>query len=230
MSQAPSRILPKLMTWLAAALAVKVTVAVVAGYRSYFPPDFASDFLRGRESYFFGAYRWAFDAHIATGPASIFLGLLLLNDRFRSRFAKWHRRLGRVQVALVLLVVAPSGLWMARYAAPGVISAIGFAVLSILTGLTIAMGWHSAVARRFADHRRWMTRSFLLLCSAVVLRVLGGLGTVLGVTSLWFDPIASWASWVVPLGAYEWMNRRKPTPLRRAPTAVSAEADTVSPR
>jgi hypothetical protein len=34
---------------------------------------------------------------------------------------------------------------------------------------------------------------------------------VSGVQALWFDPLASWLSWIAPLAAYElsgWRNRR----------------------
>jgi hypothetical protein len=188
---------------LAALLIFKVTVAVVLGYRNYFPPNFSSDFLHGRDNYFSGSYQWAFYTHIASGPVCLILGTVLVSERFRRQFPKWHRYLGRIQVATVLLLVTPSGLWMAYYAAAGTIAAIGFALLAILTGAFAALGWRTAVQRRFAVHRRWMWRCFLLLCSAVVLRIIGGLATVSGVQVEWFDPLASWASWLAPLAAFE---------------------------
>ncbi len=182
-----------------ALLICKVTVAVMLGYSSYFPPNFQSDFLQGREGYFFGAYQWAFYPHIVSGPAALFVGMLLISERFRLRFPKWHRRLGRVHVLNVLLVVSPSGLWMAYDTSTGTIAAISFAILAVATATCSAFGWRAAVRRQFAIHRRWMERSFLLLCSAVILRIFGGLGTVLEVRSPWFDPLASWASWLAPL-------------------------------
>ena len=184
-------------------LILKVTVEVMLGYQNYFPPNFGSDFLRGRERYFFGAYQWAFYPHIASGPLAIFLGLVQISESFRRRFPKWHRNLGRIHLLNVLCVVTPSGLWMAYYASTGTIAAIGFSTLAIVTATCSALGWQAAVKRQFPVHRRWMWRCFLLLCSAVVLRLLGGLGTVMGVQSVWFDPIASWSSWLVPLTAYE---------------------------
>lgn len=184
-------------------LVIKVTVAVLWGYRNYLPPNFESDFLRGRESYFAGGYHWAFYTHITAGPPSLFFGLILMSNGFRLRYPAWHRILGRIQVANVLLLVVPSGLWMAQYAAAGPIGAVGFTALSVLTGTCAAMGWRTAVARRFAEHRRWMWRCFLLLSSAVVIRVMGGLATVLSVESAWYDPLASWGSWLIPLAVYE---------------------------
>lgn len=188
---------------LAVVLIVKVTLSVILGYRAYFPPNFDSDFLRGRQTYFFGAYRWAFYTHIFSGPASLLLGLILVSDEFRKRFPMSHRSLGKVQAALVILLLCPSGLWMAYYAQTGTYAAIGFFVLGIATGMSVLLGWRAAVKRRFAEHRRWMFRSYLLLCSAVVLRIIGGLATVTGVGDSWAYPLASWASWVVPLAAFE---------------------------
>jgi len=184
-------------------LILKITGEVILGYRAYLPPDFRSDFLYGRESYFWGGYHWAFYLHIASGPISLILGLVLINERFRRRFPQWHRRLGRFQAVCVLLVVVPSGLWMAGYASTGLAASVGFVVQSALTALCFALGWRAAVRRKFAIHRKWMWRGFLLLCSAVILRILGGLGTVLMLEAGWINPLFSWASWVIPLGVFE---------------------------
>src|SRR6185312_16941123 len=156
MSNLCSSKLQRALTLLAGLLALKVTAAVVLGYGNYFPPNFNADFLRGREDYFFGAYQWAFYAHIASGPVSLVLGLILISERFRLRFPKWHRVLGRIQVASILFLVASSGLWMASYAQAGAAAAVSFALLAISTGWCAACGWKAAVQKRFAVHRRWM--------------------------------------------------------------------------
>ena len=193
----------RVLTWLAGLLILKVTGSVVLKYRDYFPPNFESDFLRGRELYFSGSYQWAFYTHIAAGPISLILGMILISERFRLRFPKWHRSLGRIQALGVLFLVAPSGLWMAYRAEAGPVAGLGFAALAVVTGISVALGWRSAVKRRFAEHRRWMSRCFLLLCSTVVLRLIAGLATVTGIQATWVDPLAAWASWLVPLAAFE---------------------------
>ena len=196
----------------AAVLIVKVTLSVVSNYHNYAPPNFSSDFLRGREGYFFGHYHWAFYTHVVSGPISLLLGMFLISERFRKRFPRWHRYLGRVQVACVLLLVTPSGFAMAYRAAAGPVAEVSLATLAVATAVCVSLGTWAALKRRFADHRRWMWRCYLLLCSAVVLRVIGGLATVTGMTYSWVDPVATWASWVVPLTVFEvreW--RRRPT-------------------
>lgn len=205
----------RVLTILVGLLILKVTLGVVLNYRHYVPPNFESDFLRGRELYFAGSYQWAFYAHIVTGPISLILGMILLSERFRLRFPGWHRLLGRIQVLDVLFVVAPSGLWMAYRAEAGPVAGLGFAALALVTGTSVALGFRSAVKRRFADHRRWMSRCYVLLCSTVVLRLTAGLATVMGVEATWLDPLIAWASWLVPLVAFELCNANFLLPFGR---------------
>lgn len=195
-----SATLIRLIQLLVAWLVVQTTVVVVLGYCDYLPPNFRADFLLGRRDYFFRSYQWAFYAHIFSGPVTLLLGLVLLSDTARRRFPRWHRRLGRVQGVLVLLLVAPSGLWMAGYA-PGMIAQSGFATLALATGGCAAMGWRDAVRRRFETHRWWMLRCYALLCSAIVLRLIGGLSELTG--AHWTYPLAAWISWMLPLAGVE---------------------------
>lgn len=187
-------------------LIVRVTVSVVSNYVDYLPPDFDAEFLVGREGYFFGDYQWAFYPHIIAGPCSLIFGLLLVSDRFRSKSPAWHRKLGRIQTLLVLGLIAPSGLWMAFYT-EGTVASVGFGLLAILTGISITLGWRTAVKRQFADHRRWMWRCYLLLCSAVVVRVIGGIASLAELDTAWTYPFAAWVSWLVPLFVFEFVTR-----------------------
>jgi hypothetical protein len=214
--------LERILALMAGVLILKTTVSVISNYHNYLPPNFASDFLRGREPHFFSAYQWAFYAHILSGPVSLILGLILIAERSRAHFPRLHRYLGRIQVACVLLLVTPSGLWMAYYAAAGPIAAVGLAALAVATATCASLGAWSAVRRRFVDHQRWMWRCYLLLCSAVVLRLIGGLATVTGVTAAWVDPLAIWTSWLVPLAVFELrVGIRKKHRSRHTPCAVT---------
>jgi hypothetical protein len=66
-----------------------------------------------------------------------------------------------------------------------------------------------------------MVRSFVLLCSAVAIRIIGGAATVIGVQAAWFDPLAAWACWIVPLTALELWSLRSRQPVRLSPRPVS---------
>jgi uncharacterized membrane protein len=195
----PSWLPLKLLKWATALLVVKVTIGILFNYLDYWPPNFNSDFLLGREKHFFTGYRWAFYVHIVSSPALLISGLFLLNQSIRRRYTWVHRLVGRLHVGGILVLLTPSSLWMACYAATGIIAGVGFAVLSIVTAVSACMGWQQAMQGRIAAHQRWMLQTFVLLCSAIVLRLINGLARVLGFEAWWLYPASAWASWVVPL-------------------------------
>ena len=86
----------RLIQLLTVLLILKTVATVLISFRDYFPPNFESDFLLGRESYFFGDYRWAFYIHILSGPCTLVFGIFLISRTMRRRFPKWHRRLGKI--------------------------------------------------------------------------------------------------------------------------------------
>jgi len=188
-------------------LIFKVTANIISNHANYYPPNFHTGFLQGRERDFQGAYPVAFYAHIISGPISLALGLILVSKRARAWSPRWHRILGRLSAACVLFLVAPSGLWMARYAVAGPIASVALAALALATATCVARGVYFGMKRQFAAHRRWMWRCYVLLCSSVVLRLMGGLATVIGVTSPWYDPLATWLCWLVPLAGFELLER-----------------------
>src|SRR5580692_11008315 len=93
-------ILSTVLRWLAVVLILRVLVTILANYPDYFPPNFDSLFLQGREATFTGSYPAAFYVHIFSGPIVLFNGLILLSENFRRRHHRWHRRLGWIQVVV----------------------------------------------------------------------------------------------------------------------------------
>lgn len=204
----------RIVQLLACVAVLRVVATVLLSYSDYFPPNFRSDFLLGRSDHFFGAYQIAFYAHITSGPLALLSGLVLLSESVRRRFPAAHRWLGRMHVAVVLFLVAPSGLWMAQHPlSGGVVAAVGFATLAVLTGACAVLGWRAAAQRRFHQHRDWMWRCFALVSSAVVLRAMGGLADALGVEGAY--RWAAWLSWLLPLAFVEWLRWSESHPQQR---------------
>ena len=75
-----SRTLAKVLRAAFALLILRALVSIVANYSDYFPPDFQSSFLQGREGTFPGTYQWAFYVHIFSGPLVLLNGLVLMTD------------------------------------------------------------------------------------------------------------------------------------------------------
>lgn len=198
------RVLTTVLRWLAVVLILRVLAAIVANYPDYFPPNFDSLFLQGREATFAGAYRPAFYVHIFSGPIVLFNGLILLSEYVRRRRGGLHRFLGRVQVVVLLLLVLPSGVVMSRYAFGGWPAGLSFLLLSAATAGCAIVGVVHARRRRFDRHRRWMLRSYVLICSAVALRLISGAAGLVEVPSPeGVYVVAAWGSWLLPLAAYE---------------------------
>lgn len=198
------KILTMAFRWLAVALIVRVLAAILANYPDYFPPNFDSLFLQGREKTFTGAYRLAFYVHIFSGPVVLFNGVILMSEYVRRHHGGLHRILGRVQVVVLLLFLLPSSVVMSRHAFGGWPAGLSFLVLSAATGICAIIGIVNARRRRYDRHRQWMLRCYVLICSAVVLRLISGAAALIGVPSAEGAYIvATWSSWLLPLAAYE---------------------------
>jgi uncharacterized membrane protein YozB (DUF420 family) len=153
------------------------------------------------------------------------LALFLLLSGGRPALARIHRVAGRALASLVLLVLVPSGLVMARDAYAGRVAAMGFAVLAVVTA--IYMAGTVVFARRgdFYWHRRFASGAFVLLASPLVLRLVSGVAIVTGTESEVLYQVNAWLSWVVPLvlcEAWFWMTG--------AGNRLKAEAGTRSRR
>jgi uncharacterized membrane protein len=194
-------------------LILRVLAAILSNYPDYFPPDFDSLFLQGREATFTGVYRPAFYVHIFSGPIVLLNGLILLSDSVRRRYRGLHRWLGRVQVVVLLTLMLPTSIVMARHAFGGWPAGLSFLVLSVVTSSCAIIGVVYARQRRYDRHRRWMVRCYVLICSAVALRLISGAAGLIEVPSPESAYIvAAWSSWLVPLAAYEIAER---LPARR---------------
>ncbi|WP_158265559.1 DUF2306 domain-containing protein [Blastopirellula marina] len=193
-------------------LGVKVVVSIVLQYGDYFPPNFDSSFLVGREKSFTGIYPPAFYAHIIAGPITLLLAAYLMFSGKRKTQQKLHRRLGKLQVLLVLGVIVPSGLIMAIWAFSGPIAGVAFALQSIATGITAAMAARYAMRKKIAIHQIWATRCFVLLISPLIFRLASGVLIVTESESVEAYRVNAWLSWLVPLLVYEvWRCRQQRT-------------------
>jgi uncharacterized membrane protein len=198
------RILTAVLRCLAVVLILRVLAGILVNYPDYFPPNFDSLFLEGREATFTGLYPTAFYVHIFSGPFVLVNGLILLSDSLRRRHGGLHRFLGRVQVAVLLLLLLPSSVVMSQHAFGGWPAGLSFLVLSVTTAVCAVIGVVHARHRRFDRHRRWMHRTYILICSAVVLRLFSGAASLVVVPNPEAAYIAAaWASWLLPLAIYE---------------------------
>lgn len=130
--------------------------------------------------------------------------LTVVEYRQTIQFKKLHRLLGTVYVFGTLFISAPCGLILAFYAFGGTLSKVSFISLSVLWFVFTYKAWIKAKHHDFNAHKRYMERSFILLFSAIVLRLhCVAFERIFGWAGMETYTFISITSWVVPLLAYE---------------------------
>lgn len=146
--------------------------------------------------------------HIAGSVVALALGSLQFVPALRRGATPPHRWTGRVYV-LGCLVGGGAGLVLAPGSSAGPIASAGFGLLAVIWIAVNLLGWRAAMQGRFAEHRRWMIRSWALTLAAVTLRLYLPLVMALDLPFLpWYRAI-SFLAWVPNLVAAElWLRRR----------------------
>ncbi|KDN16165.1 DUF2306 domain-containing protein [Amycolatopsis rifamycinica] len=147
---------------------------LVAAFLAYsLPPYLTFDPARSRvpAPTGFAAHYWFLVGHILFGSVAIVGVILQVWPWLRRTHPVVHRRIGRVYdfggaipSALMALTI---GLFSPFGPAAG---ALNVAAALLWLGFTIA-GWRAVRARRFADHRKWMVRSFAMTMNTLLSRV-----------------------------------------------------------
>ena len=120
------------------------------------------------------------------------------------RRAVWHKVTGAIYIAACLLS-APTGLMLALGTTAGPVATAGFGLLALAWFYSTAQGLRTVLAGRYAEHRRWMIRSFALTLAAVVLRLQLPLSASLGLDMGMAYVAISWLCWVPNLILAEWL-------------------------
>jgi uncharacterized membrane protein YozB (DUF420 family) len=110
--------------------------------------------------------------HVLAAAIINVLGLMQMIPALRRHMPSWHRWAGRTFMVLSLLA-ALSGFYMVwvRGSRLGDVSAAAITLNGILILLAVTLAWRLAMQRRFAEHRRWAIRAFLLVSGVWFLRL-----------------------------------------------------------
>lgn len=194
----------RITKWLAIGFVFWIGCLILTPFPHYLPPDFGFGFLSNKADFFFRTgYFIGFYLHICTAPIGLFLGGLQMSRTVRNRFPSVHRIAGRVYVAAVLFAAAPGGLIMSMKAYGGWSTTICFGLIAIGTWWATFAGWRAACLGEYERHRIWMMRSYVLMLSAVFLRVGHYALQPLDLSPQLTYQAAAWLSWIVPLGILE---------------------------
>jgi uncharacterized membrane protein len=202
--------------WVIMLLASVFIVLVVSRYLSFDPDVY---FPEQRENYL--RVEFALGVHVLCGMLALLIGPFQFVRRLRRRFVRVHRACGAVYVASAT-GLGLTGLVLAPTAYTGLGASAAFTLLDLAMLFTTWTALRMIMAGRYAEHRRWMIRSFSLIWAGVMLRLwmplydgLAGAGLV----SFSYETayaVVAWLCWVPNLLIALWFTRR---PAEPAPAA-----------
>ncbi|MCD0463131.1 DUF2306 domain-containing protein [Roseiconus lacunae] len=176
------------------------SAGIVVSLWAYFDNDRTATFLLEKGPLRHDAFwQTAFYLHLVSSTVCLLSGPALMFRRL-IRHRRFHRWIGYLHLNSVLWMAAPTGLMLSVNAKGGVLSAIGFAITGMLWWLATWQGYRSARGCRYAEHAKWMIRSYSLALGAVWFRLLQiamayGIPILTGketyVASVWLSLVAS---------------------------------------
>ncbi len=160
--------------------------------------------------------------HVAAAIGYGLLGAFQFSAGIRRRHPGWHRRAGRLLVALGL-AVAFSALWMTlafpRKEGTGELLYLFRLLFGSAMAISIILGLAAIRRRDITRHRAWMTRAYALALGAGTQAFTVGFGEALFGAGIVRTDLMMGAGWAINLVVAEWFIRR-PSP-RQARTTRS---------
>lgn len=132
--------------------------------------------------------------HAGTACAALLVGPFQF-FRPKGRRAAWHRVMGAIYMA-ACLASAPAGFILALGSTAGPLATAGFGSLAVVWFYVNARGLHAVLSGRYAEHGRWMTRSYALTFGAVTLRLMLLGGMLTGAPNEIVYVASSFLSWI----------------------------------
>ena len=138
----------------------------------YFQLDDHVAFLRIKQAVI-GNQVWktAFYLHVFTSMMALIAGFTQFSHNILRRRAQLHRWMGKLYVAVILLISGPAGFVMGLYANGGWLSQLSFTLLAVFWWGFTWQAYRQILAGNIRLHQQMMWRSYALTLSAITLRV-----------------------------------------------------------
>jgi len=202
--QRSARVFFKMLFWIPVAGLSLLLVYNTLPYFS-FSKDFA--FIEERGFLFKSSfYTTCFYAHIFAGSVCILTALIQFSRYILKKSKAIHRWSGKLYVAVVLFLGAPTGLFMSFFAKGTFWERALFMFMATWWFITTLYGLNTIHRKNVIGHKIWMIRSYSMAMTAVTFRVYHIVFYLLGwghlenyELSLWISVIGNmlFAEWVI---------------------------------
>jgi uncharacterized membrane protein len=165
--------------------------------------------------------------HLLSGTAFAVIGAFQFSATLRRRHRTWHRRAGRVIIALGL-IAALSGIWLTLFYDgkndTGVLINLLRLVFASAMGASLVLALTAIRRRDIPRHRAWMIRAYAIGLGAATQIFTLGFGQAAFGTRPPATALLTGAGWVLNLAVAEWAIRRRPVRRVRPTAPVVAKA------
>lgn len=138
----------------------------------YFSFSHNFSFIKERELLFqLPFYKTCFYTHIAAGSFCILSALFQFSTTIIKKRTAIHVWSGRIYVLVVLLIGAPTGMFMSFFAKGSIWEQILFMFMAIVWFYSTAKGLQTILQKNVLAHKHWMMRSYAMAMTAVTFRI-----------------------------------------------------------
>jgi Predicted membrane protein (DUF2306) len=139
-------------------------------------------------------YKFSFYIHIFAGMFCITAALTQFSSYILKKRKRVHIWMGKIYVLAVLLLGAPTGLYMSFFAKGSFWERILFMFMAMYWFYSTSKGLQTIKAKNVLAHKNWMIRSYSMAMTAVTFRIYHIMFYYLGIDHLHNYEISLWIS------------------------------------
>jgi uncharacterized membrane protein len=146
--------------------------------------------------------KWWLTGHLLSGMLAILIGPIQFIPKFRNRYLKIHRTLGKIYI-ITIIIGSLCAFYMSFAVSPQVNIAwsISLFFLAFPWLISVLMAYRMIRLKRVQQHREWMIRSYVVTFAFVLFRVIEETSLMRTLMETFEErgPTVIWLSWAIPL-------------------------------
>jgi len=183
-----------------------ILLALIGLIALYFVKDRAVPYFTNFGLEQFGDYywpnRWWLVGHLSGGITAILIGPFQFIKRFRNRYLKTHRTMGKIYI-IAIIIGSFCAFYMSFTVALQVNKAWSIALffLALPWLVSALMAYRMVRLKRIPQHREWMIRSYVVTFAFVLFRLIDETTVARSLMESFEErgPACIWLSWAIPL-------------------------------
>jgi Predicted membrane protein (DUF2306) len=193
------RLLSRLLAYSFAAAVIGFTILMVTKILPYMTFERAINFLGTKPDVVLDRnyFMVAFYIHITSSVLAILGGIFQFFPKILRGYPNVHILIGKIYIASILLLAAPSGLVLAAFANGGLPAKVGFTLQCFVWWAMTYAAWQAIMQRNWEEHAKMMLRSYAVTLAAMSLRTESyALVYFFGTKPIETYLTVTWLSWV----------------------------------